>query len=156
MTPPPTPWRSSPSVFTFAWLSKKPHSWSQGKDIVGRVWGGWELENPGRNETNWWEGDRIFFLKEKKSQKKKRQKERLQAASSINQMILIPAPLSLSLSFCIGFPEHSIQRLASLPHSLHPSSAKSHPSASTPSKNSLRKSSLQVQTLGALTDNKNC
>lgn len=55
MSPPPTPWRSSASVFTFAWLSKKPHSWSQGKDIVGRVWGGWELENPGRNETNWWE-----------------------------------------------------------------------------------------------------
>lgn len=95
-----------------------------------------------------------YFLKKRSHIKEKT--ERKTAASNINQMILIPTPLSLSLSFCIGFPEHRIQRLASLPHSLHPSSAKLHPSASTPSKNSLPESSLQVQTLGALTNSKNC
>lgn len=95
-----------------------------------------------------------YLLEEKKSQKEKT--ERKTAAFHINQMILIPTPLSLSLSFCIGFLEHSAQLLAPLPHSLYPSSAKLHPSASTPSKNSLPESSLQVQTLGVLTDNKNC
>lgn len=89
------------------------------KMIVRVVWGNQAVVR----QTGGREIERLFKDKNSKEEKA----ERKTVASEFNQMILIPTVLiSVSIFFHRCVPEHSIQLLAPFPHSLHPSTAKSH------------------------------